>query len=97
MGNGWVLPANHGSQKTSFTVDDDQPYSLIANSGQQITGQDLYMFRVTVPESSLLDGLGQLTIVDRRPSIGTVSVQIGTGVGQISDSISATDWQEDGT
>lgn len=91
LGNGWVLTANHVSNKTYFTVDGDATYNIIAGAENGVRLRnttntadiDLYMFRVDVQDSNL-GLLGDAIISSATPALGLGSVHIGTGVGQTS-------------
>jgi len=94
LGNGWVLTANHVSDKTTFLVDGDTTYNVMAGSENTYRMRnttdtadiDLYMFRVSVPGGSGLEGLGTMPIATSLPGNGTVGTHIGTGEGQTSAS-----------
>ena len=96
MGNGWVLTANHGYSKTSFTVDGDKTYALIAGSGQQVGSADLYLYRVVVEAGDALASYGFMPIASSAPTSGTVT-HIGTGVGQTDSSTEDNYWYKNET
>jgi hypothetical protein len=87
MGNGWVLTANHVSSKTSFTVDGDTTYNILAGSENtyrlrntsDTADIDLYMFRVGVSSGDGLYGLADMPIISSIPAVDTGGTHIGTG------------------
>lgn len=85
LGNGYVLTANHVSPKTSLIIDGQTFNRLSTDTGTTLTNSpgltattDLHLFRVAVPEGSILHGLDPLAI-SSSPLAGTG--QLGTFIG----------------
>ena len=102
LGSGWVLTANHVSDKMEFIVDGDTTYyrnggeasGVRLHNAADTEDIDLYMFRVDVSVGNLA-GLGDLQIASAVPSVNSQTVHMGTGEGQTSST--KTKWYVDTT